>query len=127
MVRTCVVEGCEGKYKARGWCNTHYQRWRKNGDIVLRQAPDGAGTLRQGYRLMAVNGERVMEHRLVMAEHLGRPLTNEETVHHINGVRDDNRIENLQLRQGQHGAGVAHECFDCGSKNVGAVGLAVSR
>lgn len=51
----------------------------------------------RGYREIRVNGRVVKEHRHIVEQHLGRKLGRDEDVHHLNGVKADNRIENLQV------------------------------
>lgn len=75
-------------------------------DDPFRKRKDGEGNIdSQGYKTITVRGHpnqmdkkgRIREHIFIMSNHLGRPLRKEENVHHKNGIRDDNRIENLEL------------------------------
>lgn len=58
-----------------------------------------------GYVRTRVNGRYKAEHRQVMEAHLGRPLTKFETVHHVDGNRRNNALENLELWSHNHGKG----------------------
>lgn len=56
--------------------------------IYMPEHPNAVSGRTHGY---------IYEHRLVMSNHLGRPLTSKEFVHHKNGIKDDNGLENLEL------------------------------
>jgi hypothetical protein len=79
----------------------HYLRWKKWGDPLQERAkPTYQGFVNtEGYRVIFPTGDNhpVLEHRYLMSELIGRPLLKNETVHHKNGDRADNRMKNLEL------------------------------
>lgn len=109
--KPCSIEGCHRKRHVRLVCLTHYKRYRRNGTYELKPRNLGPSDVLEGWvRVRHTGGyvrlakyhedgtvERVMEHRAVMERELGRALFEDENVHHINGDRADNRLENLEL------------------------------
>jgi len=87
---SAALKGRHFKGKKPSLRKTHKKSIDQMGYVVVRVPPDSP------FYPMATQG-KIREHRLVMAQHLGRCLTPDEVVHHINGDKTDNRIENLQL------------------------------
>lgn len=90
------MDGCDRKARRSGYCQMHYTRIWRHGDPgpAGSLAPTGPGA---GYKTVTASGKTRLEHRVVMEQQLGRPLLPGENIHHKNGIRSDNRPENLEL------------------------------
>jgi len=68
---------------------------------------------KDGYvKLNIGNGKRIFEHKFIMEQYLGRELIGKEEIHHINGNKQDNRIENLELCKDRAGHKRKHQQYD---------------
>ncbi len=102
--RTCTFQECRKKHYGKGLCFTHYVRATRGYPMDGHRAQRNPYIEANGYVLeyrpdhpMVNKAGYMFQHRLVMEQMVGRPLLPSENVHHINGKRDDNRPENLEL------------------------------
>lgn len=132
-MRVCVIEGCEVKAICKGMCNRHYHKIkaaRKHKPCACGCGENTAYTYKHGHHTRLFTSEEQArrgrcndgskqrdrgckdtyrkvggrhEHRLVAEQMMERPLSHDEIVHHKNGNKKDNRLENLEvMTRAQH-------------------------
>lgn len=100
--RTTQCKKCANKEHSIFISGENHPNWNggrtmtKNGYVLLYDRSEHPNSQKNGY---------ILEHVLVMSESLERPLFSHEEVHHINGIRDDNHLSNLELWSTSHPSG----------------------
>lgn len=93
-------------------CYMHYKRWWRNKSFDISWGKRSLSN--SGYYRITVKGIRTFEHRFIMENYIGRKLTSKEIIHHINGIKTDNRIDNLMvISQSEH-----VKKYDAGRKRI---------
>lgn len=96
--RICSVDDCNEGSVAKNYCKKHYEQALRGLEPGQHRRSPGQGHInRDGYLVVSRKYVKKPYHRFLMEELLGRELYPHENVHHINGDRLDNRIENLEL------------------------------
>jgi len=96
----CDFHECDNKHHVNGLCSGHDAQRRRGKELrpLKKVSPKGTWHINsKGYMVRQANGKNIFQHREVMSECLGRELLPHENVHHKNGDRTDNRVENLEL------------------------------
>ena len=114
QIRTCPFPGCtahvkeyyhDGRFKAYGRCCELHNGFNRRQGALNPAWKGGRHPTKDGYikvldsrrYVKAGDSRYILEHRLVAESKVNRPLRSDEIVHHLNGVRTDNRPENLVI------------------------------